>query len=267
LPAVRADAGQLEQVLINLVVNARDAIAGGGRITIATATAQLDANATIRRVRVKAGAYVVLAVSDTGAGMDQKTKDRLFEAFFTTKAPGKGTGLGLAAVQGIVTQSGGYVAGESEPLHGTVFKVYLPVAEPGDKATPVAASREQPAGGTESVLIVEDDQPIRTLTRTILERAGYRVLDASTAADAEALVDREEGAIDLLVTDVALPDGNGPALFKRLFAKRPSLRVLYMPGYADETLDQAASEPDGGFLQKPFLRDGLVRKVREALDR
>ena len=134
LPAVLADAGQLEQVLINLVVNARDAMAAGGRITIATATAQLDANATIGRVRVKAGAYVVLAVSDTGAGMDQKTKDRLFEPFFTTKAPGKGTGLGLAAVQGIVTQSGGYVTVESEPLRGTSFKVYLPVAEPGNEA-------------------------------------------------------------------------------------------------------------------------------------
>jgi PAS domain S-box-containing protein len=268
LPAVRADAGQLEQVLINLVVNARDAIAGGGRITIATATAQLDANATIRRVRVKAGAYVVLAVSDTGVGMDQKTKDRLFEPFFTTKVPGKGTGLGLAAVHGIVTQSGGYIEVESEPLHGTSFKVYLPVAEPVGEAPTMAAPREQSAGGTASVLIVEDEQPIRTLARTILERAGYRVLDASTVTEAEALFDREPGEIDLLVTDVTLPDGNGPAMFRRLFAKRPSLRVLYMSGYADETLvDQAADDPDGGFLQKPFLADGLVRKVREALDR
>jgi two-component system cell cycle sensor histidine kinase/response regulator CckA len=268
LPAVRADAGQLEQVLINLVVNARDAIPGGGRITITTATVQFDANATIQRVGAKAGAYVELVVSDTGAGMDQKTKDRLFEPFFTTKAPGKGTGLGLAAVHGIVTQSGGYVAVESEPLHGTSFKVYLPAAEPGDEAPPVAASREQPAGGSASVLIVEDEQPIRTLARTILKRAGYRVLEASTVTDAEALFDREPGGIDLLVTDVSLPDGNGPALFRRLSAKRPWLRVLYMSGYADDTLvDQAARDPDGGFLQKPFLPDGLVRKVRAVLDR
>jgi PAS domain S-box-containing protein len=266
--AVRADAGQLEQVLINLVVNARDAMAAGGRITITTAMAELDADARVGRDRVKAGSYVVLAVSDTGAGMDQETKDRLFEPFFTTKAPGKGTGLGLAAVQGFVTQSGGYVAVESEPLRGTSFTVYLPAAAPGAEAPPVAASREQPAGGTASVLIVEDEPPIRTLTRTILERAGYRVLDASTSADAEALFDREAGGIDLLVTDVSLPDGSGPALFTRLCEKRPSLRVLYMSGRADETLvDQAALQPGRGFLQKPFLAEGLVRKVRGALDR
>jgi CheY-like chemotaxis protein len=222
----------------------------------------------IGRDRVKAGNYVVLGVSDTGVGMDQATKDRLFEPFFTTKAPGKGTGLGLAAVHGIVTQSGGYVAVESEPLRGTSFKVYLPAAEPEGEAPPVVQSREQPAGGTASVLIVEDEQAIRTLTRTILERAGYSVLAASTATDAEALFAQEVGGIDLLVTDIALPDGTGPALFKRLVEKRPSLRVVYMSGYTDEMLvDQAALERAGGFLQKPFLADGLVRKVRDALDR
>jgi two-component system cell cycle sensor histidine kinase/response regulator CckA len=266
--AVCADAGQLEQVLINLVVNARDAMAAGGRITIDTATVQLDANAIIGRNRVKPGTYVVLGVSDTGVGMDQKTKDRLFEPFFTTKAPGKGTGLGLAAIHGIVTQSGGYVAVESEPLRGTSFKIYLPAAEPEGEAPPVVASREQPAGGSASVLIVEDEQAIRTLTRTILERAGYRVLTASTATDAEALFPQEVDGIDLLVTDIALPDGTGPALFKRLVERRPSLRVVYMSGYTDEiVVDQAALERAGGFLQKPFLADGLVRKVREALDR
>jgi CheY-like chemotaxis protein len=255
-------------VLINLVVNARDAMGAGGRITIDTATVQLEANAMIGRDRVKAGTYVVIGVSDTGVGMDEKTKDRLFEPFFTTKAPGKGTGLGLAAVHGIVTQSGGYVAVESEPLRGTSFKVYLPAAESEGEAPPVVASREQLAGGTASVLIVEDEQAIRTLTRTILERAGYRVVVASTATDAEALFAQEVGGIDLLVTDIALPDGTGPALFKRLFARRPSLRVVYMSGYTDEMLvDQAALERAGGFLQKPFLADGLVRKVREALDR
>jgi PAS domain S-box-containing protein len=268
LPAVRADAGQLEQALINLVVNARDAMAAGGRITIATAMAQLDANTVIGRESVKGGAYVVLGVSDTGAGMDPETRNRLFEPFFTTKAPGKGTGLGLAAVHGIVTQSGGYVAVESDPLRGTSFKVYLPAAEPAVEAPAVARPRERPTGGTAAVLIVEDERQIRTLTRTILERRGYRVLAASTAAEAEALFAREAGGIDLLVTDVALPDGNGPALFKSLFEKRPSLRVLYMSGYADETLvEQAALEAAGGFLQKPFLADGLIRKVREALDR
>jgi PAS domain S-box-containing protein len=266
VPTVRADAGQLEQVLINLVVNARDAMPAGGRIKITTATAQLDANVMMGRERVKAGRYVVLAVSDTGVGMDQKTKDRLFEPFFTTKAPGKGTGLGLAAVHGIVAQSGGYVVVKSEPLRGASFEVYLPAAEPEGKAPEVAASREQPGGGTASVLIVEDEQAIRTLTRTILERAGYRVQATPTATDAEALFAQDPGGIDLLVTDVALPDGTGPALFKRLCEKRPSLRVLYMSGYADDTLvDQAALEH--GFLQKPFLPKGLVRKVRETLDR
>jgi CheY-like chemotaxis protein len=267
LSVVRADAGQLEQVLINLVVNARDAMAAGGRITIATTTAQLEANAMIGRDRVKAGTYVVLAVTDTGVGMDQQTKDRLFEPFFTTKAPGKGTGLGLAAVHGIVTQGGGYVAVESEPLRGTSFKVYLPAAGPGREPPPVAAPREQP-GGTASLLLVEDEPAIRILTCTILERAGYRVLAASTAIGAEALFSQNGGEIDLLVTDVALPDGTGPALFKRLVEKRPSLRALYMSGYSDETLvDHAALESAGGFLQKPFVAEGLVRKVREALDR
>jgi two-component system cell cycle sensor histidine kinase/response regulator CckA len=200
--------------------------------------------------------------------MDQETKDRLFEPFFTTKAPGQGTGLGLAAVHGIVAQSGGYVAVDSEPLRGTSFKVYLPAAEPAGEAPTVTAVRERPTGPTAAVLIVEDERQIRTLTRTILERGGYRVLVASTAAEAEALFAHDPGGIDLLVTDVALPDGNGPALFKSLFEKRPSLRVLYMSGYADETLvDQSALEAAGGFLQKPFLADGLIRKVREALDR
>jgi PAS domain S-box-containing protein len=268
LPAVRADAGQLEQALINLVVNARDAMAAGGRITIATGTDQLGANAVIGRDSAKPGAYVVLRVSDTGAGMDQATKDRLFEPFFTTKAPGKGTGLGLAAVHGIVTQSGGYVSVDSEPLRGTSFKVYLPAAEPAGEAPMVAPRRERPIGGTAAVLIVDDERPIRTLTRTILERGGYRVLAASTCAEAEALFAREAGAIDLLVTDVELPDGSGPALFRRLFETHSSLRVVYMSGYADETLvNQSALEAAGGFLQKPFLADGLLRKVREALDR
>jgi two-component system cell cycle sensor histidine kinase/response regulator CckA len=153
-PVVCADAGQIEQALINLVVNARDAMPAGGRITIATATAQLDDNATIGRDRAKAGACVVLAVSDTGVGWTRKTKDRLFEPFFTTKAPGKGTGLGLAAVLGIATQSGGHVAVESAPLRGTSFKVYLPAAELGSETPPVAPPREQPGGGTASVLIV-----------------------------------------------------------------------------------------------------------------
>ena len=266
-PTVRADAGQLEQVLINLVVNARDAMAAGGRITIATAVAELDENAMIGRNPVKAGTYVALAVSDTGVGMDQKTKDRLFEPFFTTKAPGKGTGLGLAAVHGIVTQSGGHVAVKSEPGRGTSFTVYLPMTEPVGDAPLVAAPGEQPASRTGCVLVVEDEQPIRTLTRTILERAGYRVLDAATSADAEDLFNREAGEIDLVVTDVALPDGSGPALFQRLREQRLSLRVLYMSGYADGTLlDHGALNPEEGFVQKPFLSEGLIRKVHAALD-
>jgi PAS domain S-box-containing protein len=265
LSAIRADEGQLEQVLINLVVNARDAMTERGRITIATSMATLDANTTIGRNLVRAGAYVVLAVIDTGEGMDQETKNRMFEPFFTTKPPGKGTGLGLAAVHGIVAQSGGYVGVDSEPRRGTSFKLYLPAIGAGE-APSVTASRERSAPETASVLIVDNEPPVRILTRTILERAGYRVRDASTCADAEALFDREAGGIDLLVTDVALRDGSGPALFKRLCEKRPSLRVLYMSGYADRSLvDQGALDPEVGLLQKPFLMDGLVRKVRAAL--
>jgi len=267
-PAVRADAAQLEQAVINLVVNARDAMAAGGRITITTAVTELDANATIGRDHVKAGVYVVLSVSDTGVGMDQTTRDRLFEPFFTTKAPGKGTGLGLAAVHGIVTQSGGYVAVDSEPGHGTTFKVYLPVAEPVGDAPLAAPSREPRASRTACVLIVEGEEPIRALTRTILERAGHRVLDAATSADAETLFDREPGGIDLVVTDVALRDGYGPALFTRLRDKQPSLHVLYMSGHSDEMLvEHGALNPEDGCVRKPFLSDELVRKVRAALDR
>ncbi len=223
----------------------------------------------IGRDRVKAGTYVVLAVSDTGVGMDQKTKDRLFEPFFTTKAPGKGTGLGLAAVHGIVTQSGGYVAVESEPGRGTSFKVYLPAAEPASEAPLVASPREQPAGGTACVLIVEDEQPIRTLTRTILERAGYRVLDAATSADAEALFDREAGGIDLLVTDVALPDGTRSGISSSGCVKSdPRCACCTCPGTrTGRSSTTALLNPEDGFVQKPFLSDGLVHKVRAALDR
>ena len=203
-------------------------------------------------------------VSDTGAGMDQKTKDRLFEPFFTTKAPGKGTGLGLAAVRGIVTQSGGYVGVESEPLRGTSFKVYLPVAEPGARRPRSLSPPNSLPAEPRAVLIVEDDQSIRALTRMILERAGYRVLDASTSTVAEEVFDREAGGIDLVVTDVALPDGSGPALFRRLFEKRHSLRVLYMSGYADETLVDGCQTPAHRLSQA--IAEPSDRAVSQRLD-
>ncbi len=268
LQLVRADAGQIEQVLINLIVNARDAMAEGGRVTIETANARLEAGDTIRRAMAKPGPYVTVVVSDTGAGMDAKTQERLFEPFFTTKERGKGTGLGLATVDGIITQSGGYIDVKTDRSRGSSFTVYLPVVKrEANAGTAPAAPRARVAGRASSVLIVEDDQPLRNLTRVILERVGYRVVDAPTGDAAEAMCDRDGVTFDLLVTDVLMPGGTGPALFKRLARTRPALRVLYVSGYAGDALDPGSVETHGSFLLKPFTADGLVRSVKEVLAR
>ena len=267
LVAVRADAGQLEQVLMNLVVNARDAMPTGGRLTIETANVDLDHSAGGPQVIVRAGSYVSLTVSDNGIGMSEETKQRLFEPFFTTKEQGKGTGLGLATVYGIVKQSGGHVSVYSEPGLGTTFKVYLPHADGQNEVdTPVASDRAI-AVGTETVLVVEDEDAVRLLTCTILERAGYRVFDAANPRQAETLFAQDVDRFNLLVTDVIMPGDSGPALFARLERQRPDLKALYVSGYTNETIThQGQLKPGVEFLQKPFTAEALTQRVRKVLD-
>jgi PAS domain S-box-containing protein len=271
--AIRADQGQLEQVLMNLVINARDAMPSGGRLAVETANVELDHSSILQHVAVRPGSYVMLAVSDSGIGMTEETKQRLFEPFFTTKEPGKGTGLGLATVDGIVKQSGGGIWVYSEPGKGATFKVYLPraVGEGAVQKSTVqksTVSDKAVAAGTETVLVVEDEGTVRLLTRRILERAGYRVFDAPNPQQAEALFEQHMSVVTLLVTDVVMPGSSGPKLFERLARQRPDLKVLYVSGYTDDTIaHQGQLDPGVEFLQKPFTADALNRRVREVLDR
>ena len=266
--AVSADPGQLEQVLLNLAVNARDAMPGGGRLSIATSRITVDEEHIERRHRLPAGDYACLAVTDTGVGMDEATQAHLFEPFFTTKEVGKGTGLGLATVYGIVKQSGGYIWIYSEPGRGTTVKVYLPrVRDAGDAPRASAPVATEVLGGDETVLLVEDAAPVRTLARRSLEVRGYRVLDAADGPTALELSARHGGRIDILVTDVVMPGMSGRELAQRLAPERPGMKVLYTSGYTDDTMVRQGVLTAGvAFLQKPFVPDTLARKVREVLD-
>jgi PAS domain S-box-containing protein len=268
LPIVRADPSQIEQVVLNLVVNARDAMLTGGRLSLTTAAFDLDDEYVMEHVVIEPGRYVMLAVSDTGTGMTEETKRRVFEPFFTTKERGKGTGLGLATVYGIVKQSGGYVWVYSEWGHGTTLKVYLPVAAEADRParrTPAAAA--VPQRGTGTILLVEDEVAVRQLAKILLERSGYHVLVAADAQEAADLFQRHADRIDLLVTDVVMPGASGPALLRHLLDRRPGLKVLYMSGYATDAVPLHTVDSDAVFLQKPFTSDQLIRKVHEALAR
>jgi PAS domain S-box-containing protein len=261
---VRADAGQLEQVILNLALNARDAMPRGGRLTIETADVELAEHA-VAGVPIAPGRYVQLRVSDTGVGMDAATRARVFEPFFTTKATGRGTGLGLATVYGIVKQSDGYIVADSEPDRGTTFAVYLPRI--GDLPAPAPQRPLPEARGTETVLLVEDEDAVRSLARRTLETMGYRVLEASGGPEALALTRRHAGPIDLLLTDVVMPEMSGSALAEQLVAARPGLPVLFMTGYTDDAvLRHGVSEAGVALLQKPFEPQGLALKVRAVLD-
>jgi PAS domain S-box-containing protein len=268
LDRVKADPGQIEQVIVNLVVNSRDAMPQGGRLTIETANVELDEAYARRHVSVPAGQYVMLAVSDNGAGMDEATCSRVFEPFFTTKEQGKGTGLGLATVYGIVKQSGGDIRLYSEVGAGTTFKIYLPrVAEPVAPADPAASAVIPVPRGDETVLLVEDEPEVRDLAREILEGGGYTVLQACDAQEAVFVAERHSGPIHLLLTDVIMPRQSGRALVERLRPLRPEMQVLYMSGYTNEAIVRhGVLDPDTLFIQKPFSPAGLGHKVRAAID-
>jgi len=267
LGTVRADPGQLEQVLMNLVVNSRDAMPSGGRLSVETMNVDVDGS-FLSTAPAQPGPYVMLAVSDNGVGMNEATKRRLFEPFFTTKGLGKGTGLGLATVYGIVKQSGGHVWVKSEPGQGATFKVLLPRIDEAADLTVCEVAGLLHASPTETVLVVEDEDAVRLLTRRILEERGYRVFDAPNAAHAEVIFAQTPDIFSLLVTDVIMPGMTGPKLFERLATRRPDLKVLYVSGYTDDMIVHQGELRQGAeFLQKPFTAEALNRSVRETLGR
>jgi len=266
LDHVRADAGQIEQVLMNLVINARDAMPTGGRLIVQTANTVLDDEYARAHTGARAGPHVMLAVSDTGCGMKKEVADRVFEPFFSTKPRGKGTGLGLASVFGVVKQSGGHIWLYSEPGQGTTFKIYLPAVQ-----EPLSPRRHQEAagggGGSETVLLVEDDASVRQLAGDVLQDNGYTVFTAASGREAREIAAREVGEIDLLLTDVVMPDTNGRKLADALVSEYPFIRVLYMSGYSSTVIAHHGVLKDGvELLEKPFTADRLLRRVREVLD-
>jgi CheY-like chemotaxis protein len=266
LGRTRADVGQFEQVIMNLVVNARDAMPSGGELTIETANADVEAADAELHPGIAPGSYVVLTVRDSGLGMDEATLARVFEPFFTTKAYGKGTGLGLSTVFGIVKQSGGQIAVDSAPGRGTTFKIYFArTLEPIARPAPPERHRT-PVPGSETLLLVEDDEQVRAIAGEILKLQGYRVLDATGPTDALERSAGFDAPIDLLITDVVMPEMNGRSLAERLRQRRPELRVLYMSGYADRALEAEGALDGAAFLQKTLSPATLANAVRALLD-
>jgi nitrogen-specific signal transduction histidine kinase len=266
LMPVKADPGQVEQVLMNLAINARDAMPQGGRITMQTANVQISPDQG-RDLDLPAGYYVMLVVSDTGHGMDAATLPHIFEPFFTTKPMGKGTGLGLSMVYGIVKQSGGSVQVQSEPGHGTSFRVYLPGEQGARLVVDRHAADAAVARGSETVLIAEDEPDLRELTRMFLQEHGYKVIDAASAEQALKIADALSEPIHLLLTDVIMPGMSGRQLAERIQDRRPQTKIIYMTGYTDDMIVQhKVLEPGVNMLQKPFTRLDLVQKVRSTLD-
>jgi len=266
LRRVQADPSQLEQVVMNLAVNARDAMPQGGRLTVETANTTLDEEFARTHTGARAGAYVLLTVSDTGVGMDAATRAHLFEPFFTTKGPGQGTGLGLAMVYGIVKQHRGYITVDSESGGGATFTIYLPQSEAVLDAAPLPTMGTGSAGGSETVLLVEDEESVRDLVREMLKARGYTVLEARHGAEALLVGDQHTGPIELLLTDVVMPQMGGRELARRLRRSRPDLRVLYMSGYLGDATPPEGHEIGFQILPKPFTAEALASRMREVLD-
>ena len=261
LARVKADPAQIEQVIVNLAANSRDAMPQGGKLVLETANVDLEEGPASRNLGVRPGPYVMLAVSDSGVGMDPETRSRLFEPFFTTKAPGKGSGLGLATVYGAIKQSDGQVTVYSQPGCGTIFEIYLPqvqeaVAEPARKALDK---------GSETILLVDDEEGVRKLVFAILKSNGYDVLEANSAAAALAIYEKNSHKIDMVLTDIVMPQMNGLDLGRQLGERTPGLKILYMSGYRDNAAGVAGAVPKA-FLHKPFTPAVLLAKVREVLD-
>ncbi|MDR3678092.1 MAG: response regulator [Acidobacteriota bacterium] len=264
---VKADPGQIEQVLMNLVVNARDAMPTGGNLTLETSNVELDETYASTHPTVKPGPHVMLAVGDTGAGMTAETKAQIFEPFFTTKEQGKGTGLGLATVYGIVKQSEGSIWVYSELGQGTVFKIYLPmVSESLAPSEPATREKKSSFSGTETILVVEDEEGVRSLVCQALEASGYKVLESEDAENALEMCANHDGPIHLLLTDVVMPQMSGPAVAEKVAALRPGIKVVYMSGYTDDAmLRHGVLSQDMPFIQKPFSPTALRKKIREVL--
>jgi signal transduction histidine kinase/ActR/RegA family two-component response regulator len=266
LGRTRADAGQIEQVIMNLVVNSKDAMPNGGKLTIRTANVNLDDDLRREYSYIQPGPYVMLSISDTGHGMDKETQLQIFEPFFTTKEKGKGTGLGLSTAYGIIKQSGGYIFAQSEVGRGTTFSIYLARVE--DAAEPLGTLRasQSATGGSETVLLVEDEESVRQLVRETLEAKGYKVLEAEHGEAALRTASDYHGPIDMLITDVVMPGMSGRELAKQLSASDPDIKVLFLSGYTEDAIvHQGVLEAGTAFLQKPFTLQMLSRKVREVL--
>ncbi|HKD08271.1 MAG TPA: ATP-binding protein [Bryobacteraceae bacterium] len=259
-----ADSGQLQQILLNLAINARDAMPEGGVLTIETSNVELNEDYSGQHLRVKPGDYVLLRVSDTGAGMDEMTRKRVFEPFFTTKPQGKGTGLGLSTVYGIVSQCNGSIDIYTAPGHGATFEIYLPRVH--DAPMEELHSPRRVRGGRETLMLVEDEEGVRKLARAVLERAGYRVLVAASGPEALETAQHYTGSIDLLITDMVMPRMNGRELARRFEGERPGTPVLYMSGYLETSLETATGKDAPEFMQKPFAPFDLTARVRQILD-
>jgi CheY-like chemotaxis protein len=264
--SIKADPGQIEQILMNLVVNARDAMPTGGKITIETGTSELDEHYTSRHAGSHEGKHVVLKVSDTGSGMDETTRSQIFEPFFTTKAPGKGTGLGLSTVYGIVKQSDGYISAYSEPGKGTTFKIYFPRLR--EKAQELGSHREEaePPRGSETILVVEDDKVLRGLAVKLLQEGGYHVIEAEDAENALKILSSTGVEVDLLLTDIVMPGRTGVELLAEAKRIRQNLRAVFMSGYAGDLVTQhGVLVQEHSFLEKPFTKRALLTKVYSVL--